>query len=589
MMKFVLSTSNRQYCRNCYHCHQNLDYDLIEAKVATTKPILHLWKELERHNQLYNFCSHCLKCAMFIPKPPALPQWAPANSQALPVLAPALPQLAPVLPPVLPEFEPAISQPIPVLAPSLPELAKCELLENKLKLEAKKRLSLEATVAKLKVEIKHLGAEKDALLVENCSFKEGQGELILAECGELSQTSRKRKAMPLVESNPSKKLKSSFQSHPCNCLKPQRPRLNPKTKSYPNVMHAQLGAFESIDSALDFYSVALKTNAVKVHLVYHCETEFEGCDNPPHIISFSPKVKVSVIMKFQNCPNHPFAVISVIQHRFLAPRNAATVEGRLRKGYLPKMKKGTRGKTFTRTQAPSTVNKVSTEQGKVRRKRKVKPCTCKDHQKIGYTTTFGCTKSKLFGEICKYVKRPVGEGRQRFALYGKKDVPKFKFFFIALAQLASKNMSKIAPTAFSNMTKHIQPANKCRLGQSLFSGGTVLADGMVHGHFDPLDFCLGASSIYSFSKPSHKPQLHVLNQYSLVAGGPPGIGFDLGSNSLLTEVSSIERHATTPLEFCNPKDPTRVGIVFFLHNAIQYPEHGELHYKPKSKPKKGTL
>ena len=121
MMKFVLSTSNRQYCRNCYHCHQNLDYDLIEAKVATTKPILHLWKELERHNQLYNFCSHCLKCAMFIPKPPALPQWAPANSQALPVLAPALPQLAPAL-------------------AELTSCTKCELLEKQLKLEAKKKI-----------------------------------------------------------------------------------------------------------------------------------------------------------------------------------------------------------------------------------------------------------------------------------------------------------------------------------------------------------------------------------------------------------------------------------------------------------------
>jgi hypothetical protein len=48
------------------------------------------------------------------------------------------------------------------------------------------------------------------------------------------------------------------------------------------------------------------------------------------------------------------------------------------------------------------------------------------------------------------------------------------------------------------MTKHIQPANKCRLGQSLFSGGTVLADGMVHAHFDPFDYCLGASSIQLF-------------------------------------------------------------------------------------------
>jgi hypothetical protein len=106
------------------------------------------------------------------------------------------------------------------------------------------------------------------------------------------------------------------------------------------------------------------------------------------------------------------------------------------------------------------------------------------------------------------VKKPVGEGRQRFALHGKKNVPKFKFFFIALAQLVSKNMPKIAPTAFSNMTNHIQPANKCRLGQSLFSGGTVLADGMVHAHFDPFDYCLGASSIHSYSKPSQKPQLH---------------------------------------------------------------------------------
>ena len=146
MMKYVLSTSNRQYCRNCQHCHQNLDYELISAKVAKTQ-LTHQWLDVQRHNKLYNFCSHCLKCAMLIPKPPALPVLAPAISQPIPVLAPALPELAPVLPPALPELAPAISQPIPVLAPALPQLApalaeltsctKCELLEKQLKLEAK--------------------------------------------------------------------------------------------------------------------------------------------------------------------------------------------------------------------------------------------------------------------------------------------------------------------------------------------------------------------------------------------------------------------------------------------------------------------
>ena len=135
MMKYVLSTSNRQYCRNCQHCHQNLDYEFISAKVAKTQQT-HQWLDVQRHNKLYNFCSHCLKCAMLIPKPPALPVLAPAISQPIPVLAPALPELAP-----------AISQPIPVLAPALPQLApalaeltsctKCELFEKQLKLEAK--------------------------------------------------------------------------------------------------------------------------------------------------------------------------------------------------------------------------------------------------------------------------------------------------------------------------------------------------------------------------------------------------------------------------------------------------------------------
>jgi uncharacterized coiled-coil protein SlyX len=52
-------------------------------------------------------------------------------------------------------------------------------------------LSLEATVAKQKATIKHLGAEINALMVEIRSLKE-KGKLILAEFGQLTISSRKR-------------------------------------------------------------------------------------------------------------------------------------------------------------------------------------------------------------------------------------------------------------------------------------------------------------------------------------------------------------------------------------------------------------
>ncbi len=66
------------------------------------------------------------------------------------------------------------------------------------------------------------------------------------------------------------------------------------------------------------------------------------------------------------------------------------------------------------------------------------PCTCTDLQKSGHSTTFGCTKHKVVGEFCKYVKKPLKGGRQRFAQFGKKDVPKFKWHLVMLAEIASK-------------------------------------------------------------------------------------------------------------------------------------------------------
>jgi hypothetical protein len=88
---------------------------------------------------------------------------------------------------------------------------------------------------------------------------------------------------------------------------------------------------------------------------------------------------------------------------------------------------------------PPTANNVSTNQQnkKIRKIREVKPCTCTDQQMIGYSTTFGCTKHNILGEICMYVKRPIGKGRQSFALY-----------------LVARNKGSLAgPEAFKEMPK----------------------------------------------------------------------------------------------------------------------------------------
>jgi hypothetical protein len=53
-----------------------------------------------------------------------------------------------------------------------------------------------------------------------------------------------------------------------------------------------------------------------------------------------------------------------------------------------------------------------------------------------------------------------------------------------------------------------------------------------------------------------------------------GLGLALTHGSVLFEVARQETHCTTPLKEPDRRQPTRVGIVFYLHKSLQYSHHG---------------
>ena len=124
------------------------------------------------------------------------------------------------------------------------------------------------------------------------------------------------------------------------------------------------------------------------------------------------------------------------------------------------------------------------------------------------------------------------------------------------------------------MANHVSDAKSCKIGKSCFAGVSVLSDFIAHCHFDKNDLQNGATFICSFMKKQFSPQKHCLNQYSSKLGGPPGVCFSLGTNSLLIEAASLERHSSTPMVESNPADPIRIALVMFLHKCINKPDHG---------------
>ena len=200
-------------------------------------------------------------------------------------------------------------------------------------------------------------------------------------------------------------------------------------------------------------------------------------------------------------------------------------------------------------------------------------CSCNHNQLTGFSTTFGCTKGNKTN-VCKFNVIPKKFGRQRFAMHGKKNNTIFEHFLTKIANRVSQSAKLLVPLCYENMANHVSDAKSCKIGESCFAGVSVLSDFIAHCHFDKNDLQNGATFICSFMKKQFSPQKHCLNQYSSKLGGPPGVCFSLGTNSLLIEAASLERHSSTPMVESNPADPIRIALVMFLHKCINKPDHG---------------
>ena len=147
------------------------------------------------------------------------------------------------------------------------------------------------------------------------------------------------------------------------------------------------------------------------------------------------------------------------------------------------------------------------------------------------------------------------------------------------ADIAAACMKKYAPQAFQNMTKHKNPS--CRIGYSKeqpFSGSTMTLDYAAHHHRDVGNMMGGATAITTLipnkrKKNKRETSLHVLSSYSL-DGSTPGVAIDLPAGSLCLEVSREEYHGSTRVAHPWRFTPSRIAVVFYQGNLLNYKNHG---------------
>ena len=318
--------------------------------------------------------------------------------------------------------------------------------------------------------------------------------------------------------------------------------------------YANLGFFSTLSEAESHFKQICPSREVLVIQVFFTGLELEQCEQHTQIIEFEEQKKLIVLVKSNICLNHRFVVVGILMRDFYVSKEAKKIETMLRRTFIPVMQRGKRGKNISGS-------KIS--------------CTCGPHQLTGFSTTFGCTKGNKVNK-CKFNVIPRVHGRQRFRLIGRNNNKSLETFLTTIAEQVSASAKVLVPMCYSNMLNHISKAPDCQIGHSCFGGITILSDFIAHRHFDNNDFQKGATFILSFLKESLNPQRHCLTQYSLTQGGLPGVSFSLGTNSLFMEVAALERHASTPMIKSNPADPSRVAMVFFLHQCLDKIDHGAI-------------
>jgi hypothetical protein len=73
-------------------------------------------------------------------------------------------------------------------------------------------------------------------------------------------------------------------------------------------------------------------------------------------------------------------------------------------------------------------------------------------------------------------------------------------------------------------------------------------------------------------------QLHVLPEYKVHMDNDCSFSMSLAHGSVLLEVSKNELHSTTEVANGDLRNPARIGVVFFQHEFLEFPNHGNAEF-----------
>ena len=116
--------------------------------------------------------------------------------------------------------------------------------------------------------------------------------------------------------------------------------------------------------------------------------------------------------------------------------------------------------------------------------------------------------------------------------------------------------------AFNSLNAN-EVATDCRIGNSVWSGFTCAMDSTVKPHKDSNNLPTGCTAILNLiNQEKRETPAHVLCNYAKDENGKPGIGLKLENGSILFKVARKEVHASTKVSNPNPRDPSRIGLIF---------------------------